>query len=120
MHRLHTILLAAAVAASMNFGDALAHGGGLNAQGCHNNHKTGDYHCHNGSSGGAKRSSSERRKFHAANPCPSTGRTSGKCPGYHVDHIVPLACGGADKPYNMQWLTARENLRKGSMGCSYR
>lgn len=25
---------------------AYAHGGGLNAQGCHNNRKTGDYHCH--------------------------------------------------------------------------
>ncbi|WP_417323113.1 excalibur calcium-binding domain-containing protein [Erythrobacter aureus] len=25
---------------------ALAHPGGLNAQGCHNNRKTGDYHCH--------------------------------------------------------------------------
>jgi hypothetical protein len=25
---------------------ALAHGGGLNADGCHNNRKTGDYHCH--------------------------------------------------------------------------
>lgn len=24
----------------------LGHGGGLNAQGCHNNRKTGDYHCH--------------------------------------------------------------------------
>lgn len=24
----------------------LAHGGGLNRDGCHNNHKTGDYHCH--------------------------------------------------------------------------
>lgn len=23
-----------------------AHGGGLNAQGCHNNRKTGGYHCH--------------------------------------------------------------------------
>ena len=22
------------------------HGGGLNAEGCHNNRKTGDYHCH--------------------------------------------------------------------------
>ena len=27
---------------------AFAHGGGLNAEGCHNNHKTGDYHCHRG------------------------------------------------------------------------
>ncbi len=25
---------------------ALAHGGGLDASGCHNNRKTGDYHCH--------------------------------------------------------------------------
>jgi hypothetical protein len=25
---------------------ASAHGGGLNAEGCHNNRKTGDYHCH--------------------------------------------------------------------------
>ena len=27
-------------------GDALGHSGGTNAQGCHNNHKTGGYHCH--------------------------------------------------------------------------
>lgn len=26
-----------------------AHGGGLNSQGCHNNRKTGDYHCHRAS-----------------------------------------------------------------------
>jgi hypothetical protein len=26
-------------------------------------------------------------------------------PGYVVDHIVPLACGGADSPSNMQWQT---------------
>ena len=27
-------------------GLAIAHGGGLNKDGCHNNRKTGDYHCH--------------------------------------------------------------------------
>jgi len=27
---------------------AIAHPGGLNAEGCHNNRKTGDYHCHRG------------------------------------------------------------------------
>lgn len=27
-----------------------AHSGGLNKQGCHNNRKTGDYHCHGGQS----------------------------------------------------------------------
>jgi hypothetical protein len=25
---------------------AFGHSGGLNSQGCHNNRKTGDYHCH--------------------------------------------------------------------------
>lgn len=30
-----------------------AHGGGLNAEGCHNNRKTGDYHCHRGGSSGS-------------------------------------------------------------------
>ena len=33
-----------------------------------------------------------------------TGFPSGR-PGYIVDHIVPLACGGADAPRNMQWQT---------------
>jgi hypothetical protein len=32
-------------------GSAASHSGGLNAEGCHNNRKTGDYHCHRG--GGA-------------------------------------------------------------------
>lgn len=27
-------------------GTLIAHPGGLNAEGCHNNRKTGDYHCH--------------------------------------------------------------------------
>jgi hypothetical protein len=26
-------------------------------------------------------------------------------PGYVVDHVVPLACGGPDAPSNMQWQT---------------
>ena len=29
---------------------AVAHSGGLNAEGCHNNRKTGEYHCHRGTS----------------------------------------------------------------------
>src|SRR5262249_49175312 len=28
--------------------------------------------------------------------------------GYVVDHIVPLECGGADVPANMQWQTVQE------------
>jgi hypothetical protein len=40
-----------ALAALFGTSPALAHSGGTNADGCHNNRKTGDYHCH-----GAKRS----------------------------------------------------------------
>ena len=53
-----------------------------------------------------KRSASAKAAFKKANPCPATWKTSGSCPGYVVDHIRPLACGGADAPENMQWQTA--------------
>ena len=33
-------------------------------------------------------------------------------PGHVVDHIVPLACGGADEPGNMQWQTVEEAKQK--------
>lgn len=37
----------------INASNAFAHPGGLNAEGCHNNRKSGDYHCHRG--GGSNR-----------------------------------------------------------------
>lgn len=42
--------------------------------------------------------------FEKANPCPSTGRASGPCPGWVIDYIVPLNRGGTDTPRNMRWL----------------
>ena len=45
MRRL-TILLIAAAFILLPLQDALAHGGGLNSQGCHNETATGGYHCH--------------------------------------------------------------------------
>lgn len=51
----------------------------------------------------AARSAAEVRAFKREHPCPATGETRGKCPGYVVDHIVPLCAGGADTPKNMQW-----------------
>ncbi|TAX39139.1 YHYH domain-containing protein [Rhizobium leguminosarum] len=39
------IALAATVFA-LSAVSAFAHGGGLDKNGCHTNHKTGDYHCH--------------------------------------------------------------------------
>jgi hypothetical protein len=41
-------LRAAAIAAALCCFDSQAHPGGLNSEGCHNNRKTGDYHCHRG------------------------------------------------------------------------
>ena len=40
------LLLMVAIAGP--FAPLLAHPGGLNAEGCHNNRKTGEYHCHRG------------------------------------------------------------------------
>lgn len=40
-----------------------------------------------------------------------TGYPHGR-PGYVVDHIKPLACGGADAPSNMQWQTVAEAKAK--------
>ena len=33
-------------------------------------------------------------EFQRQHPCPSTGQTKGACPGYVMDHVVPLGCGG--------------------------
>lgn len=58
------------------------------------------------------RSRSPVRAFIAAVPCPGTGKTHARCPGYVVDHIVPLCAGGADSPDNMQWQERAESLEK--------
>jgi hypothetical protein len=54
--KLASILFAAAAcwAVLVPISPAVAHSGGLNAEGCHNNRKTGGYHCHR-SGGGSKR-----------------------------------------------------------------
>ena len=48
-------------------------------------------------------------KMHA---CPSTGLRKLPCNGYVIDHIKPLACGGADSPENMQWQTIADGKAK--------
>jgi hypothetical protein len=58
------------------------------------------------------RSAGARHHFKQLHPCPATGRASGKCPGYVIDHVKALACGGADDPSNMQWQTVAEARAK--------
>lgn len=68
------------------------------------------------------RSRAAREAFRQSQPCPANGRTHGACPGYVVDHIMPLACGGPDIPSNMQWQTAAEGKAKDRwerQGCSH-
>jgi hypothetical protein len=58
------------------------------------------------------RSSAAVRQFKAVQPCPETGDRRGACPGWVVDHVVPLCAGGADDPGNMQWQTVAEAKAK--------
>ena len=54
----------------------------------------------------------ECRPSHRHEGSPSTGRSRGRCPGYVVDHVRPLECGGADAPSNMQWQTVADGKAK--------
>lgn len=56
------------------------------------------------------RSYRAKAEFMRHNPCPSTGKVKVRygCKGYVIDHIDPLACGGEDKAYNMQWQTKED------------
>lgn len=71
------ILFAAVVAAIASPGIASAHGGGLNSEGCHNNRKTGDYHCHRSPSASAaapnKFSPVPRNGLSPTGPTPNSG-----------------------------------------------
>jgi hypothetical protein len=55
-------------------------------------------------SGKIARSTAARAAFIRLHPCPTTRQVSGACDGWEVDHVIPLAVGGADEPVNMQWL----------------
>ena len=54
------------------------------------------------------RSAAVRYAFVRAHACPSTGKHRLPCPGYRIDHIVPLKRCGADTTDNLQWLTIEE------------
>lgn len=58
------------------------------------------------------RSSKAITRFKRASPCPATGKGYGSCPGYVIDHVVPLKRGGPDAPGNMQWQTISQAREK--------
>jgi hypothetical protein len=59
-----------------------------------------------------QRSAGEVLAFKRQNPCPSTGLRRGACPGWDVDHAMPLCAGGEDKADNMQWLSKEDHRFK--------
>jgi hypothetical protein len=58
------------------------------------------------------RSSTVTTLFQYHHPCPSTMSKTGPCPGWAKDHVIPLACGGCDGVFNMQWLDTETKKRK--------
>lgn len=42
--------------------------------------------------------------FRKLYPCPATGQTQGPCPGWAINHTIPLAVGGCDAVYNLDWM----------------
>lgn len=58
------------------------------------------------------RDASVLHQFRKAHPCPATGKIKGACPGWQIDHIVPLCAGGADAVGNLQWLTRAAHAAK--------
>lgn len=63
---------------------ASAHPGGLNSQGCHNNRKTGGYHCHRGPA-----SKPARAKSYAL----SSGREFANCSQARAAGAAPVRAG---------------------------
>ena len=62
------------------------------------------------------------RAFRKQNVCPATEKRAGPCPGYVVDHIMPLCAGGEDHPRNMAYMDvtsakAKDVLEKRHCAC---
>lgn len=56
------------------------------------------------SKGRIARSRAVLRDFAKTFPCPSTLQPVPSCPGWAIDHTIPLASGGCDAVHNLTWL----------------
>lgn len=53
------------------------------------------------------------REWRRDHPCPSTGKTTGSCPGWIADHRIPICLGlEYDVPANLQWQEIEASHRK--------
>jgi len=51
------------------------------------------------------RSKQAKKDFRGGNPCPSTGKITGGCPGYEIQHKTPISEGGVEADTNLQWVS---------------
>jgi hypothetical protein len=57
---------------------------------------------------GTPRGTAAPKLFRKYNACPSTKKFTGPCPGWKMDHMEALRCGGRDTPDNLWWQTTEE------------
>lgn len=106
MDKLSIILLALSVTCPPAFASGSRHHGGYTSSYSGHSYSTGAVNgVERDSHGKIARSQQAKTEFKHQQPCPSTGKVSGACPGYVIDHIQPLKRGGPDAPSNMQWQT---------------
>lgn len=55
--------------------------------------------------------------FRKTHPCPATGKTTGACHGYVIDHRQALCVCGRDAPENMRWMTVAAAAAKDRWEC---
>lgn len=68
--------------------------------------------CPRDSHGHIQRHASAKAAFKREHPCPATGKRSGACPRYVIDHKKPLCAHGLDIPENMQWQSIEDAKAK--------
>lgn len=54
--------------------------------------------------GSIKRSTAVLNAYKKLHPCPVTGLSGGACPGWAINHVIPLAKGGCDSVINLMWV----------------
>jgi len=99
------LLACACIAPSVVASSGYSHSATTSTHSTTGSHNKAPPWVHRDSHGKIARDPRELNVFKKQDPCPATGKTYGSCPGYTVDHVIPLKRGGADSPSNMQWQT---------------